>query len=500
MIRVTLAAAIALLCGLLAAGQQAPSASRPNIIIILADDLGYGDIAAFNPNSRIPTPHVDRLAREGVRYTDAHTNSSVCTPTRYGLLTGRYAWRTDLKRGVLWGEGDPLIEPTRLTLASMLKGQGYATAAMGKWHLGVNWAVRPATTPTTRTRNQVGWIDYTKPYGRGPTMLGFDAFFGIAASLDMPPYVYMENDRVPVPPTTTLPGVPEGDPAFYRPGPASPGFHPQSVLGDLTSRAVAYLHARSQDAKQQPFLLYLALAAPHTPVMPTASFRGRTRIGVYGDFVAETDAAVGQVLRALDDSKLAERTIVLFTSDNGPAPLGGIGEAASYGHDASGGWRGVKAGLYEGGHRVPFVVRWPGVVRAGTTSTRVIATTDLVATVSDLVGASLARDAAEDSITFASNLRDPARSLTRERPLVMHSQNGSFAIRDGPWKLILTHGSGADDDSPADSPAARELPSKQLYDLDKDPKETSNLVGAHPEVVQRLEGLLKNITESGRTR
>ena len=488
----TLAVSLVCLAAVSAGGQAPPASSGPNIVIILADDLGYGDIMAFNPKSRIPTPNVDRLAREGVRYTDAHTNSSVCTPTRYGLLTGRYAWRTNLQAGVLWGEGDPLIEPGRVTLASLLKGQGYATAAVGKWHLGVNWAVRPGATPTTRTRNQVDWIDFTRPYGRGPTTLGFDSFFGIAASLDMPPYLYMENDRVPVPPTTTLPGVPEGQPAFYRPGPASPGFHPENVLRDLTARAVEFIDKRANDPRQ-PFFLYLALAAPHTPVMPTAAFRGRTGIGPYGDFVAEMDAAVGEVLRALDRGRLAQNTLVLFTSDNGPAPLGGIAEAASHGHDASGGWRGVKAGLYEGGHRVPFVVRWPGVVGPGTTSTRLIGTTDLIATVADLTGAKLPRDAAEDSVSFADNLRDPRRSTDRQAPMVFHSQNGSFAIRRGPWKLMLTHGAGTDADPAPDAPAARALPPRQLYDLEKDPKESVNRASEHPALVRELETVLESV-------
>jgi arylsulfatase A-like enzyme len=498
--RVLASVGAVLLCGLAVARAQqvSPARTRPNIVIVLADDLGYGDIRAFNASSRVPTPNVDRLARDGVRFTDAHTNSSVCTPTRYGLLTGRYAWRTHLKRGVLWGEGDPLIEPGRLTLASMLKSQGYDTAVIGKWHLGVGWVPRPGATPSTRTRNQVEWIDYTKPFTRGPTTLGFDTFFGIAASLDMPPYVYLEGDRVAALPTATLPGVPEGDPAFYRPGIASPGFHPESVLRDLTSRAVNYIKGRGKDSK--PFLLYVALAAPHTPVMPTGAFRGRTGIGVYGDFVAETDAAVGEVLGALDQSGLAANTLVLFTSDNGPAPLGGIAEAASHGHDASGGWRGVKAGLYEGGHRVPLVIRWPGVVAAGSTSRRLVASTDFIATIADLVGAPLPREAAEDSISFAANLRDTGRAAAREHALVLHSQNGSFAVRDGRWKLILAHGSGAENDPPVDAAASRDIPPMQLYDLENDPKETTNLLKEHPDTVARVEALLRKYRDTGRTR
>jgi arylsulfatase A-like enzyme len=397
----------------------------------------------------------------------------------------------------LWGEGDPLIDPGRLTLASMLKARGYATAGIGKWHLGVGWAAKPGATASTRTRNQIDWIDYTKPYVRGPRSLGFDAFFGIPASLDMPPYVYLHDDRVEALPTATLPGKPEGDPAFYRPGVAAPGFQPENVLRDLTSRAVDYIGTRAAAAgRRQPFFLYLALAAPHTPVMPSAAFQGNTGIGVYGDFVAETDAAVGQVLQALDAAGLTDRTLVLFASDNGPAPLGGIGEAAQRGHDASGGWRGVKAGLYEGGHRVPFVVRWPGVVPAGRVSTRVVGTTDVTATIADLIGAPIPHGAAEDSISFAENLRDPARDAVRSEALVLHSQNGSFAIREGRWKLILTHGSGADQDTPAGA----DVPPVQLFDLEKDPKETTNVATIQPAVVADLDAQLKKIRDEGRSR
>jgi arylsulfatase A-like enzyme len=496
---VSMAAVILLFAGIARAAEPAPKAtSMPNVVVILADDLGYGDIGAYNPAGKVPTPNVDRLARQGVRFTDAHSSSAVCTPTRYGLLTGRYAWRSRLERGVLWGEGAPLVEPDRLTLASMLKARGYATAAIGKWHLGLGWAPLPGRTPSTTTRNQIDWIDFTRPFTGGPTSLGFDRFFGITASLDMPPYVYLENDRVAAAPTTTLPGVPEGDPAFYRAGIASPGFHPQSVLPDLTARAVAYVAERGADPARRPFLLYLALAAPHTPVMPTPPFRGRTGIGPYGDFVAETDDAVGQVLRALDDARLASDTLVLFASDNGPAPLGGIAEAASHGHDASGGWRGVKAGLYEGGHRVPFVIRWPGVVAPGTTSTRVVATTDVVATIAGVVGAPLPRTAAEDSISFAEELRAPAKDASRGPALVLHSQNGSFAVRDGRFKLILTHSAGTDDDPPLRDPGR--TPPRQLYDLAADPKETTNLAALHPEIASRLEGVLRSYREAGRSR
>jgi arylsulfatase A-like enzyme len=472
---------------------------RPNVVLILADDLGYGDVRSFNPAGKIPTPNLDQLAREGVRFVDAHSNSAVCSPTRYGLLTGRYAWRTRLTEGVLWGEGAPLIEPARLTLASLLRSRGYHTAAIGKWHLGLGWAARAGRTPSTTTENQVEWIDYTRPVTGGPTSLGFERFFGIPASLDMPPYVYVADDRVERLPTARLTGIPPGDPGFYRPGIAAPGFRVESVLPDLTKRAVEYVRVRARE-RERPFFLYLALTAPHTPVVPRPAFAGRTGIGRYGDFVAQTDAVIGDVLRALEEGGVAGETLVIATSDNGPAPAGGIDEALRHGHDASGGLRGHKADLYEGGHRVPLVVRWPGVAPAGTTSGRVVATTDVLATVAEILGEPLPADAAEDSFSFASAIRDPEHAPAREAGLVMHSVYGAFAIRQGNFKLCLAPGSGGWSDPKPGSPEEKGLPPMQLYDLEADRRESRNLFATHPDVVARLEALLAHYRASGRTR
>ena len=465
---------------------------------MLADDLGYGDVRSFNPAGKVATPSLDRLAREGVRFVDAHSGSAVCTPTRYGLLTGRYAWRTRLTQGVLWGEGAPLVEPDRLTLASLLRSRGYHTAAVGKWHLGLGWAARPGFTPSTTTENQVEWIDYGRPVTGGPTTLGFSSFFGIPASLDMPPYVYVADDRVERLPTTRLPGTPSSDPGFYRPGIAAPGFRVETVLGDLTAKAVEYVRARAREPGR-PFFLYLALTAPHTPVVPSRSFAGRSGIGRYGDFVAETDAVVGEVLRALDDAGVTKDTIVIVASDNGPAPAGGIAAALAHGHDASGGFRGHKADLYEGGHRVPFVVRWPGVAPAGTTSSRLVGTTDVLATVAEIVGTPLPQGAGEDSLSFVDAIRDPGHAPRREAGLVMHSVYGAFAIRQGRWKLLLAPGSGGWSDPKPGSPEEKGLPPRQLYDLEADPAESKNLVATHPEIVARLEGLLAAYRASGRS-
>jgi arylsulfatase A-like enzyme len=485
-----------------AAAATAAAQTRPNVILVLADDLGYGDVGAFNPSGRIPTPHLDRLAHEGVRLTDAHAPAALCTPTRYGLLTGRYPWRTRLRSGVLWGNGDALVEPDRMTVASLLREAGYHTAGIGKWHLGLRWAAMASATPDRDTNNErapLDWIDYSGRITDGPTHHGFDHYFGLAASLDMREYVYIDGDRVAEPPTTTLPGAPSSVPAFYRPGRAGASFRPEAVLGELTTRAVRYVRDRA--ASPAPFFLYFALASPHTPVLPTAAFAGRTGLGPYADFVAETDAAVGQLLAALEQSGAAKNTLIIFTSDNGPAPIAGMIESLrAKGHDSAGGWRGVKQDIYEGGHRVPTIVRWPGVIAPGTTSRATISLVDVLATVAEIVGRPLPAGAGEDSVSFLPALRTPG--IVSERPvaMVMQSGNGSLAIRDGRWKLCLAPGSGGLSAPVPGSPDEQRLPPVQLFDLDADPGERQNLQDKHPEVAQRLTTLLETYRTTGKSR
>ena len=494
---VLLGAALVLL-----AAEATAQPRTPNIVVVLADDLGYGDVGAFNPAGRIPTPHLDRLAREGLRFTDAHTPSAVCTPTRYGLLTGRYPWRTRLARGVLWGNGDALLESGRATLASLLQRKGYHTAGVGKWHLGLRWAAKPATTPDRTTNGDkapVEWIDYAQPILDGPTHHGFDEYFGLPASLDMRDYVYIDGARAVEEPTAAIEGVPSNLPAFHRPGRAGPSFRPERVLADFTDRAVRYVRARGRDAK--PFFLYLALASPHTPVLPTARFAGRTGLGPYADFVAETDAAIGEVLQALEEAGVARDTLVIVTSDNGPAPVAGlIEDLRRKGHDSTGGWRGAKQDLYEGGHRVPFIVRWPGVVTPGTSSRALVGLIDVFATLAEVVRAPLAPDKAEDSVSFLEVLRRPDAPFDRRAALVVQSGNGSFAVREGRWKLCLAPGSGGLSAPRPGSPQERGLPLVQLYDLEADPAETTNLQSAHPDVVKRLTARLEAYRASGRSR
>jgi arylsulfatase A-like enzyme len=498
----TMRAAILALSWLVLAADVSAQARPPNVVIVLADDLGYGDVGAFNPRGRIPTPNLDRLAKEGMRFTDAHTPSAVCTPTRYGLLTGRYPWRTRLARGVLWGNGDALIETGRATLGSMLQRRGYHTAGIGKWHLGLRWAAKPGSTPDRTTNNEktpVDWIDYAQPIADAPTDHGFDEYFGLPASLDMRDYVYIEGNRVVEQPTSSIAGAPSTVPAFHRPGRAGQAFRPENVLRDFTNRAVRYVRERGRDHK--PFFLYLALASPHTPVLPTASFAGRTSLGPYADFVAETDDSIGKVLQALEETGAAQNTIVIFTSDNGPAPVANmIEDLRAKGHDPTAGWRGAKQDLYEGGHRVPFIVRWPGVVAPGSSSDAVIGLIDVFATLAAVVGEPLAPDVAEDSVSVLPVLRNAVAAFERGPALVMQSGAGFLAVREGKWKLCLAPGSGGLSAPRPGSPEEKTLPAVQLFDLQADPGETRNLQANHPEIVKRLRERLDAYRAAGRSR
>jgi len=481
-----------------------PAASQPNIVFILADDLGYGDLGCYNPQGKIPTPHLDRLAREGMRFTDAHTTSAVCTPTRYALLTGRYSWRSRLQSGVLGGLSPPLIPPERLTLPGLLRKAGYHTACIGKWHLGLGWPRKPNTPPFTDSieKGPEGWnVDYTKPIAEGPLSVGFDEFYGLAGSLDMVPYVFIHNDRVPIVPTVdkAFPMI-LGRSAMTRRGPAAAEFEAVDVLPILTKKAIQYIHERAAEARsRKPFFLYLALASPHTPIVPSESWQSRSGLNPYADFVMQTDDCVGQVVAALEKEGLAENTLLFFSSDNGPSPQADFGALRDKGHDSAGGFRGAKADLWEGGHRVPLLVRWPGRIQAGTTTDQLVGLVDLMATCAELLGVELPDNAAEDSFSFLPVLLGKASGPVRET-LILHSVSGKFAIRQGPWKLLLTPGSGGWS-RPTDAEARRQgLPEVQLYHLADDPAEQKNFQAQHPEMVQRLIQLLERQVAEGRTR
>ncbi len=483
---------VTVLLASLAAGQIAPAAepsSKPNLVFILCDDLGYGDVHCFNPeHGLIRTPNLDRLAAQGMAFTDAHSSSAVCTPTRYGILTGRYNWRTRLQNGVLGGFSPPLIAPERLTVPALLKQHGYATAAIGKWHLGLTWP-RPADAPDTKPMNSADW---TKPIQNGPTTLGFDSYFGISASLDMPPFAFIRGDRVTVVPTT--------EKKWIRSGPAAADFEAVDVLPTLTAEAISLVKSRANEAKSgKPFFLYLALASPHTPVVPAKAWQGRSGLGDYADFVMQTDDAIGQVVAALDAAELASNTLVIATSDNGFSPAGDPqSRLRNQGHQPSAQLRGTKADIWDGGHRIPFIARWSGRVPAGATNNQLICLNDFMATCADLLGAKLPANAGEDSVSLLPALLGTAKGPLREA-LVHHSINGSFAIRQGRWKLEFCPGSGGWSEPKPGSAEEKTLPPVQLYDLNAEIGEQKNLQAEHPEVVARLTALVEKYIADGRS-
>lgn len=495
----------ALLLFVLGAPGYARETTRCNFVFVLCDDLGYGDVRCLNPEGKIPTPSLDRLAKEGMAFTDAHSPSSVCSPTRYGLLTGRYAWRSRLQQGVLGGLSPRLIEPGRLTVAEFLRKQGYHTACIGKWHLGMNWVKRPGKEVTElniEPPEQVWNVDYSQPIADGPNSVGFDYYFGISASLDMVPYTFIENDRIVAPTEVEkqfplMLGRPESQ---TRKGPAAKSFEAEQVLPTLTSKAIEYIAQRVAASRQgTPFFLYLPLASPHTPIAPTAAWQGKSGLNHYADFVMETDDSIGRVLAALEEHGLAENTLVIVTSDNGCSPQAQFEELLAKGHNPNYHFRGAKADIYEGGHRVPMLVRWPGKVRPGVVSSQLVCLTDFFATCADILGQELPPSAAEDSISFLPALRETTSPAARTA-IVHHSIAGAFAIREGGWKLALCSGSGGWSEPRPGTPAAAAAPPVQLYDLaGGDIDESSNLQADHPQVVERLTQLLERYVAEGRS-
>ena len=462
----------------------------PNIIFILADDMSYGDAAYAG--GKIATPHLDRLAKEGMQFSDAHTSSAVCTPTRYGILTGRYNWRSPLKKSVLWGLSEPLIPTSHLTVASMLHEAGYTSSVIGKWHLGLGWKKldKPRKASEGPTKGP-GWeIDYTAKVSGGPLALGFTENFLFPASLDMPPYLYLRNDQ-PL-------GVPTVTKAFKqpnRPGPATADFEAVNVLPDFAREAREFI-ARETTNKDKPFFLYLPLTSPHTPLVPSEGWQGKSGMGDYADFMMETDWVVGEVLAELDARGVTDETLLIFASDNGCSPMADIPDLAKKGHKVNGPLRGHKADIFEGGHRIPFLVRWPGKVKAGSECAETVCTTDFFATAAELAGEEIPETAAEDSFSLVPLLERKegyGRSYT-----IHHSINGSFAIRQGKWKLNLCPGSGGWS-GPKPGKATKGLYPVQLYDLEADLGEQNNLAEKEPEHVKAMADLLANAIRDGRT-
>lgn len=487
-----------LLCLAIAASVSA--AGKPNIIFILCDDLGYGDVKCLNPDGKIATPSFDRLAKEGMIFTDAHSGSSVCTPTRYGVITGRYAWRSKLQSGVLGGLSPRLIEQGRMTVASMLKEQGYSTHCVGKWHLGMDWVrTGPTEELNIEKADQVNNADFTKPITNGPTSVGFDTYFGISASLDMVPYCFIENDHVVANPTETMKLVMNGSGgkmSFTREGPGSPGFRGEDVLPTFTREAKKIVEAKAK--KGAPFFLYMPLNSPHTPILPSEKWQGKSGISLYADFVMETDDAIGQIMKATEEAGIANDTLIIVTSDNGCSPSADFPKLLAAGHNPSYNMRGHKADIFDGGHRVPFIVRWPAKVKGGQTSSQIVCLTDFMATAADAVGVKLPESAAEDSYSIMPALLGESGKPVRQS-VIHHSINGSFALREGDWKLELCAGSGGWSDPRPGSPGEKGLPDTQLYNLKTDITEKNNLQAERPDIVSKMTAELEHIVTSGRS-
>jgi len=471
---------------------------RPNIVYILADDMGYGDISGLNSDSRIPTPNIDRIANEGIHFTDAHSGSALCTPTRYGILTGQYAWRTRLKYGVTWGYSPHLIDPERMTVASLLKHRGYHTACFGKWHLGMDMPIkggRPLADAGVNvdTRGFVADVDWKGTIRNGPLSIGFDTFYGISASLDMHPFIWIRNDGFVGECTT------EKDFLMFdgkNKGPAKADFEAVDVLPEITRQTVAHIEKQSVD---KPFFIYMPLTAPHIPIVPSKPFQGKNRLGPYGDFCLQVDDTVGQVLNALDRKGLSGNTIVIFTADNGCAPYIGVDKMIEKGHYPSYVYRGYKSDIFEGGHRIPFLVRWPGKIKTGTSSDETICLTDLLATCAAVVGADMPPNAGEDSYNILPALLGKSQPKPIREATVHHAGDGSFSIRKGKWKLELCPGSGGWS-PPTHAEAHRKgLPAIQLYNLENDIAETTNVYDKHPGVVTELKALLEKYKKDGRS-
>jgi arylsulfatase A-like enzyme len=461
--------------------------AKPNIIWIMADDLGYGDLSCLNESSKIQTPNMDRFAGEGVTFTDAHAPSAVCTPTRYGVLTGRYCFRSPLKNGVLGGGSSPLIPTNRLTVPTLLKRHGYQTAGFGKWHLGLDWATRDGKIPAPDMAN----VDFSKPFRNGPTKLGFDYFYGISASLDMPPYTFLENDRVTVIPDRMSEGKPF--PVNWRRGPIAPVFDHREVMANLTAKSTGWIDRWAKERSGKPYFAYVALTAPHTPVVPRARFQNVTGAGDYGAFVAEVDWTVGQIVEAVKRSRAESNTLVIVTSDNGPEKQ--MEERKlEYQHYSAYHFRGHKRDIWDGGHRIPFLAKWPGKIQAGSKSGEILCLTDLMGTCAALTGANLPYNAGEDSYNMLPALLGEQRGKPIREAIVHHSSWGSFAIRQGEWKLLLVRGVG-------DGPPSKDtsLPPGQLYNIEQDFGEANNLYEPQPEIVKRLTALLDRYLAEGRS-
>ena len=476
-------------------GSDEASRSRPNIVLVVADDMGWGDLGCYGA-TKIATPAMDRIASEGIRATDCHSASAVCTPSRYALMTGRYAWRGPLKRHVLFGHAPAIIEQDRPTLATVLRGAGYSTGAFGKWHLGLGWRFHDgrqwsAFEPGSPLRAEVddgSNVDYAAGFADGPIERGFDRFFGMTGSLDMPPYCFLDQDKtVGIPNISKIVRYPGY--SLQPPGLQVPGWNEEDVDERFVEQACSWM--RSEVASPRPFFCYLPLSAPHRPCRPPARSRGKSAAGPRGDMVCVVDWAVGKVVALLEELGVADDTLLIVTSDNGADLADYDGE--TYGHRSNGEWRGQKADIWEGGHREPFIARWPGCIPAGVVTDELFGLIDLLPTLATLTGATVPAGAAEDALDVSPVLLGSGPS--RRTSLVHHSLNSTFSLRDGRWKVVMGVGSGGFTD-PDESRSSALRSDGQLYDLAEDPHEEVNLWTARPEIVERLYGELKRIARS----
>jgi arylsulfatase A len=486
----------------------AADATKPNILLILADDLGYGDVRCYNDQAKVATPNLDRLAREGMRFTDAHSPATVCTPTRYSLMTGQMAFRVPDGGAVFTGVGGPsLIAPGRLTLPAMLRANGYATACVGKWHVGLTFSDKDGQPVRGNGVEAVRRVDFSRRIAGGPVDIGFDKFFGTACcpTTDWL-YAFIENDRVPVPPTqlvdkSSLPKHAYADDC--RAGLIAPDFPMEEVDMVFLKKSREFLEQHVRQSPGKPFFLYHAAQAVHLPSFAAPQFKGATQSGPHGDFIHQLDWITGELLATLEKLGIADNTLVIFTSDNGPEVTSVVHMRADYGHDGARPLRGMKRDSWEGGHRVPLLVRWPGKIKGGTTSAQLTSLTDIMATIAAILGVPLPDDAAEDSFNMLPALlgTDPAPI----RPYLLQQAFGgarTLSIRRGPWKYLDHPGSGGNryERDPALKPFhVPDSAPVALYQLETDPGETNNLQAERPNIVQELKALLEQSKASGRS-
>lgn len=475
-------------------------ATPPNIVIVLADDLGFGDVGCNNPDrGKIPTPRIDRLAAQGMRFTDGHSSSGVCSPSRYALLTGRYHWRSRLQAGIVGVFGPPLIAPERLTLAGLAKQRGYRTACVGKWHLGWDWPMdepqRKQMQPlagqagaATAEQREAWRAVFSKPIAGGPTSRGFERYFGVDVP-NWPPYCFIENDRTLGLPSEFLAESLLKNHQASIPGPALKDWRLEPILPTLGEQAARFIRESAQ--RREPFLLYLPLTSPHTPLAVNEAWRGRSRLNPFADFVMETDAVVGRVLAELDQSGASDNTLVIFTADNGCASYVGVKELEAKGHFPSGPLRGYKGDVWEGGHRVPFVIRWPGVVKPGAVCHQLVHQADFLATLAEILGAKLPANAGEDSFSLLPLLAGADKPV--RETAVSCAASGVPGVRLGSWKYIPEHSLGGRANTPL-----RTEP-EQLYNLADDLAESKNLAAAHPERVVQMKAVLEELISNGRS-